>query len=95
MSNGSEGMDTSEWRKQVLAAMLNIITDQWIEVDGQRLQIRTAFSKDYHPDHYPWMAISPPAPPNEPGHAADFDIVSPLPNDFPTDYRYGITLNDT
>jgi hypothetical protein len=81
----------NERRAAVLAEMLKLVTDQWIVVHGERLQIRTFLSKDYHPEQYPWLADGTPDAPDHHGNSAEFDIVSPL-SDTPTDYRYRIDL---
>jgi hypothetical protein len=87
-------METGEWRQAVLTEMLKLVTDQWIEVDGQKLQIRTFLSKDYDPEKYPWLADGPPNAPDDDGESAEFDIVTPL-TITPMDYRYRIKLIDT
>lgn len=84
----------TEWRAAVLAEMLKLVTDQWIVVEGQRLQIRTFLSKDYHPEQYPWLADGTPDAPDKLGDSAEFDIVSLLSNT-PIDYRYRIKLTDS
>jgi hypothetical protein len=86
--------DIGEWRNAVLTEMLKLVTDQWIEVHGVKLQIRTFLSQDYHPEQYPWLADGNPNAPDEDGDSAEFDIVSPL-STTPTDYRYRINLTDT
>jgi hypothetical protein len=86
-------MEANEFRNAVLNEVLKIINDKAIQVDGQRLEIKTYLSVGYEPSKLPWITHDPLEPAAGDGDpAASFDTVSPDGEQFPTAYRWRLEL---